>query len=207
MAVMVKRSPAKRRRLKIGMAYPTLVGLLNPDDLYAPASIARFALDNGLVKNHAGNYQRIRINMSRWADRYAFPDEGDGTVFLKGRAPTPGWFGRRWAEPLDEAPVAARLTAAGISVRSPCRTWPVERLLAQKGEFLLAEVAAHLQIEAARVIRYAGALSDEGCNPYLLLGMRCLGGCWLVKLSLFAPIFRNLFWVGDEKARPFRTVL
>lgn len=70
--------------------------------MYSPASIARFALEKGVLDTETlkQSYRRIRITLGRMTQnkRHLFPLGGDGTVFQKGQPPTPGWFGRRWKQ-------------------------------------------------------------------------------------------------------------
>jgi hypothetical protein len=74
--------------------------MLDRNTLYTPSSIAMFAAESGYLKKNSPTlrleHQRIRIAMGRMPVSHSFPPEGDGTVFLKGQHPTPGWFGWRW---------------------------------------------------------------------------------------------------------------
>ena len=93
------------------MKYKTLIENLDPEDLYTPATIARFAEQNGFLEQGLSTEkirlakQRIRIALGRFSNNHQFPDEGDGMVTIKGQSPTPGWFGRRW-----KAEVAGKLS-------------------------------------------------------------------------------------------------
>ena len=85
------------------MKYKALLGALEPDRVYTPAMIARFAQKQNILvseskKDTQKTYQRIRINMGQFARNHRFPKEGDGLVFLPGQAPTVGWLGSRWQQ-------------------------------------------------------------------------------------------------------------
>ena len=86
------------------MKYAQVLLKLDPDELYTPASIVHFAVEKGLleiVEDYRINRiirQRMRIALGRFSNNHGFPDEGDGSVTIKGQSPTPGWFGWRWQE-------------------------------------------------------------------------------------------------------------
>jgi hypothetical protein len=85
------------------MKYKYILYELEEHELYTPASIAIFAEENSLLRSRGKDAQRseknrIRIAMGRFSNNHEFPDEGDGIVFVKGKAPNPGWFGWRWRE-------------------------------------------------------------------------------------------------------------
>ncbi len=81
--------------------YAGVIHLLNDDDLYSPASIARIAQAEGWLErflekepNEALVVQRLRISCIRQSN--GFPEAGDGQVKIWGQPPVPGWFGWRW---------------------------------------------------------------------------------------------------------------
>ena len=85
------------------MKYRSILELLEENELYSPASVAMFAEKHNLLqatdpKDRRKEKNRIRIAMGRFSNNHHFPDSGDGMVLVKGQAPTPGWFGRRWKE-------------------------------------------------------------------------------------------------------------
>ena len=88
--------------------YLKILNALHPHKLYTPASLARFADEQGLIESYIAEgidkkkaLLRIRVAMRKMSSAY-FPDEGDGIVFIKGQRPTPGWFGWRWQEPFEK---------------------------------------------------------------------------------------------------------
>ena len=81
--------------------YGYIIAKLEDDTLYSPATIARFAAENGLLSSsdpetQAIERKRIRLALGRLASSREFPPFGDGTVNLKGQPPTPAWYGWRW---------------------------------------------------------------------------------------------------------------
>ena len=86
------------------MKYRKVIESLNDDDLHTPATIARHAMEAGLISlDHPDPglaRLRIRIALGRFSNNRQFPDEGDGMVTVPGQSPTPGWFGWRWKEGL-----------------------------------------------------------------------------------------------------------
>jgi len=94
------------------MKYRQILAALDPKALYSPATIARFAEENGLFRGFNSKkerrlcYQRLRIAMGRFSNNHHFPSEGDGHIKLEGQPYIPGWFGWRWqqAAGLDSMP-------------------------------------------------------------------------------------------------------
>jgi len=90
------------------MKYQFIIERLDNGTLFSPASIAQFAMAEGLLEDDRDGTedtdrllkQRIRVSMGRYSNNHEFPDQGDGLITLRGNAPTPGWFGWRWKAPL-----------------------------------------------------------------------------------------------------------
>ena len=83
------------------LKYHYILASLADEELYSPASIARFALASGLItgrdpQERRTARQRVRIAMGRLSNYHAFPDEGDGCIVLPKHRPMPAWFGWRW---------------------------------------------------------------------------------------------------------------
>jgi len=85
--------------------YVAILRALDPDELYSPAMIARFAKEHQLLAGYRQKdksekliMQRIRVALIRMTSlkRNSFPSEGDGLVVIPGQAPRPGWYGWRW---------------------------------------------------------------------------------------------------------------
>ena len=84
------------------MKYDSVLYMIRDDVVYSPASIAKFAESIGYFakildpKEVKKKKLRLRTSMGRFSNNHSFPDQGDGTVRIKGQSPTPGWFGWRW---------------------------------------------------------------------------------------------------------------
>lgn len=103
MAMYVQSGASFMRPKGRPIKYRFVIVSLEPETLYTPASIARFAEENDLLPGTTSgekklNYQRLRITLGRFSNNHYFPDEGDGMVLLKGQPPYPGWFGWRWLD-------------------------------------------------------------------------------------------------------------
>lgn len=85
--------------------YGHILLALEDHDLYTPALIANFAINNQWIP--VEDRQRLRINMSRFGRNHNFPIKGDGFVTLPGLGPIPAYWGHRWkafVTPLREVP-------------------------------------------------------------------------------------------------------
>jgi len=96
---MSKRAPGRPFR------YANIIEALDPDTVYSPSSISRFANENGLLDfyleegvDRALAQQRVRITMRSLSHHRDFPEEGDGPVKVKGQPSYRGWFGWRWQD-------------------------------------------------------------------------------------------------------------
>jgi len=94
-------SPGRPRK------YEALIRQLDPNTLYSPAAIAKFALRSGYIsrkkapEKRSKAYQQIRIAMASFSRYRNFPIEGDGFVFFEGQPPARGWLGKRWQNALE----------------------------------------------------------------------------------------------------------
>ncbi len=83
------------------MKYVEFFRVLDLDKLYAPSSVARAGQENGLFEleefQEGDVHYKVRMAMNRFVSDH-FPDEGDGVIEEKGRAPMRGWFGWRWKD-------------------------------------------------------------------------------------------------------------
>jgi len=84
------------------MKYRKVITSLDSDELYTPATVARFAVERGLIEDNKQERQRVRISIGRFTNNHYFPDEGDGMVTIPGQSPTPGWFGWRYKDALND---------------------------------------------------------------------------------------------------------
>ena len=101
-----RTKPTRKRGIGRPQKYALVLWSLHDDELYTAATVANRAVALELVdasseKRIELDRQRIRIAMGRYANNHEFPDNGDGNVRLRGQAPTPGWWGRRWKEHAD----------------------------------------------------------------------------------------------------------
>ena len=78
------------------MKYAHIIESLDDDELYSPATIARFAEANGLLPIVKHARQQLKVAMGRLRAYHHFPNNGDGTIRLSGQCPFPGWYGWRW---------------------------------------------------------------------------------------------------------------
>lgn len=93
------------------MRYRRFLELLDDNEVYVPATIARTGESAGLFKRQGGLFKndlkgraldeaklRVRHSLARFSSNHQFPLEGDGYVYLPGQAPIRGWYGWRWKE-------------------------------------------------------------------------------------------------------------
>lgn len=83
------------------MKYGRFIENLEDDVVYTPAAIVRHGELLGLFP--ATSYEkkkkaklRIRHTLARLSVNHQFSERGDDLVFLRGQAPTRGWYGWRW---------------------------------------------------------------------------------------------------------------
>lgn len=70
--------------------YRAMIQSLADDALFSPASIAQRS------EVTAEDRLRLYLMLKRITSLHGFMEKGDGLLFIKGHAPTPGWYGRRW---------------------------------------------------------------------------------------------------------------
>ena len=91
------------------LKYGHIIKILDPETVYSSSMIASLAEEKQLepfdeeLTTAEQRVKRIRIRavMKRRTKRYDFPKTGDAFVFLKGQAPVPGWYGKRWLATLE----------------------------------------------------------------------------------------------------------
>ena len=95
-----------RRSSRTTMKYRHVILALDDEALYTAGSIARLAIETGLVADDDAGPKlaalRLRTALGRFSNKRKFPDEGDGTLTLAGQPPMPAWFGRRWKKGLTQ---------------------------------------------------------------------------------------------------------
>ena len=86
------------------LKYVRFLELLEDDSVYSPASIVRLGETIGLFSYLTKPEElpqarlRVRHTLARFSSNHKFPDDGDGTVHIKGQAPIRGWKGCRWKQ-------------------------------------------------------------------------------------------------------------
>lgn len=73
-----------------------VVSTLDDRQTYSVGSILHLALEQGCVAKR--DLLRLRLSLSRLAQQYDFPVEGDALINLKNQAPVPSWLGHRWKQ-------------------------------------------------------------------------------------------------------------
>jgi hypothetical protein len=74
---------------------------LEPEVVYTPGTITHLAIERGYVDNSPAARRKMRHSLARWASNHEFPRDGHGLVFIKGQAPTRGWYGRYWRQSVE----------------------------------------------------------------------------------------------------------
>lgn len=92
------------------MKYRGFIEILEPDEIYSPATIVNNAFDSGFTKpkKSVQAFKKERVNIRHTLARFAkvngFCEKGDGQVRLRGQAPTRGWKGIIWQSALPPLP-------------------------------------------------------------------------------------------------------
>lgn len=71
------------------------------------------------------------------------------------------------------------------------RDWPVERILNNEGIFYLKDILRPLDLDVAKVKRKVRELQRQGLNPWLEMGVRKIWNHWVVRMTVFAPYYRQ----------------
>ena len=159
----------KMRTLK--SRYASLINGLNPHHLYTVNQIslrAKRADRKGV--GHA--FVRLRI-------AYGFPLEGDGQLWLEGRAPERAWFGWRWQD----------LMALPEGVREILPEWSKEALLEQSGLFLYADVVMALGLDYLRMYTRLSSKRESGLKHHRSNHL-------VVDMSMFSRFLSKMRWVN-----------
>jgi len=76
--------------------YAHILMALADHDLFTPAAIMLFAVEQKYIEDTFITRRRLRITMGKLSKNHEFPAKGDGIVTIPGQAPTIGWWGHRW---------------------------------------------------------------------------------------------------------------
>jgi hypothetical protein len=88
------------------MKYAPFLTVLEDEQIYTPATIARNGERRGLIpaeldpQERRLRYTRVRIALGRFSSDHDFPAGGDGFLEIPGQPPQRGWFGWRWKREL-----------------------------------------------------------------------------------------------------------
>ena len=77
--------------------------------------------------------------------------------------------------------------------------WTPERLLSRQSIFYLKDILKILQLDPVKVKRKANELKRKGHNPWEFMGVRKMWTHWIVRMSVFAPYYRDHL---KSKVRP-----
>ena len=69
--------------------------------------------------------------------------------------------------------------------------WTAEDLLNQDGIFFLKDVVKVLGIHSLKVKKHAYKLIETGQEPYRIMGVRKVWTHWIVRMTTFAPYYRE----------------
>ena len=91
--------------------YGHIIKALDSETVYSPSMIASLAeqeqlepFDKELTTTEKRDKRvRVRMAMGRRSNKQDFPRGGDALTFVKGQAPIPGWYGKRWLATLEGA--------------------------------------------------------------------------------------------------------
>jgi hypothetical protein len=188
---MLKRKVVKKHKPAGGpigrpMKYKVLIELLDDDQLYSPGAIASFAVNSGYIEESSPEQvkvekRRIRIALVQFVRNHGFPTTGDGLIKVKGQALTVGYYGKRWKEAVRPP----------NGVKSVDPSWDGNKILAQKGLFLLSDVVGSLPFSAAQ-IRYMAGRCDIGV--YKDPDMRA----YVVEMDRFSDWVRRIWRDGGR---------
>ena len=101
---MTNESKKPGRPLK----YTHFLTELEDDEVYSPGTIAQLGQDLGFlddVKQEEKKDARllVRHTLARYRFNHDFPEDGDGTVKIRGQGASLGWTGERWKADMEEA--------------------------------------------------------------------------------------------------------
>ena len=71
--------------------------------------------------------------------------------------------------------------------------WTQEQLLARQSIFYLKDIVEILGLDPVKVKRKANELIKRGENPWEIMGVRKMWTHWIVRMSVFAPYYRQHF--------------
>ena len=77
--------------------------------------------------------------------------------------------------------------------------WSPDHLLEQKSIFYLKDIVDILMLDPVKVKRRANDLKKKGDSAWDLMGVRKMWTHWIVRMSIFAPFYRQHF---QSKVRP-----
>lgn len=71
------------------------------------------------------------------------------------------------------------------------RDWNAGKILAHDGIFYLKDIVRPLDLDAAKVKRRVHEMRRLGQNPWTVMGVRKIWNHWVVRMSVFAPYYRQ----------------
>ncbi|CAM2008006.1 hypothetical protein [Acanthopleuribacter pedis] len=78
-----------------------------------------------------------------------------------------------------------------LELKAVEKTWTAEFLLKQDGIFYLKDIVEKLEIDAAKIKRLVRQMREDGKNPWVLAGIRKVWNHWVIRMTVFAPFYRE----------------
>lgn len=80
-----------------------------------------------------------------------------------------------------------------MSLSEVNQDWTAEQLLTRQSIFYLKDIVEILALDPVKVKRKANELLKKGDNPWEIMGVRKMWTHWIVRMSIFAPYYRQHF--------------
>ncbi|CAM2065718.1 hypothetical protein SCOR_10065 [Sulfidibacter corallicola] len=78
-----------------------------------------------------------------------------------------------------------------VVTRADCKTWNQDQILGYPGLFFAKDIQGVLKLDIVKIRSHLKQIIARGDNPWLVMGVRKQFSKWVIRMTVFAPYYRE----------------